>query len=44
MQPIYVPLDAYGLALFTVSVYGAGGKLLKSAQHRVTVCGGEEPC
>jgi hypothetical protein len=44
LQPIYVPLDAYGLALFTVSVYGQGGKLLRSAEHRITVCGGEQGC
>jgi hypothetical protein len=44
LQPIWVPLDAYGLALFTVEVRGAGGKLLGRAEHRVTVCGGEESC
>jgi hypothetical protein len=44
LQPIYVPLDDFGLALFTVSVYGAGGRVLKTAEHRVKVCGGEDPC
>jgi hypothetical protein len=40
LQPIYVPLDAYGLALFTVNVYGQGGRLLKTAEHRIEVMGG----
>lgn len=44
LRPIYVPLDSYGLALLTVEVYGAGGKLLRSAEHRIKVCGGDEGC
>ena len=44
LQPIYVPLDDFGLALFTLSVFGPGGKLRQSVEHRVKVCGSDEGC
>jgi hypothetical protein len=44
-QPVNVALDAPGEAIFTLSVFGAGGKLRETAETRIKVCGGEEtPC
>jgi hypothetical protein len=44
-QPVKVALDAPGEALFTLSVFGPGGKLRETAEARIKVCGGDEtPC
>jgi hypothetical protein len=41
-QPVRVELDAPGVATFTLSVYGASGKLRETVQQAVKVCGGED--
>lgn len=43
-QPVRVEIDGAGEALFTLSVFGAGGKLRETAEARLRVCGGEPPC
>jgi hypothetical protein len=46
-QPVKVAIDGYGIAEFTLSVFGPGGKLRESVTHEVKVCGNpdsEVPC
>jgi hypothetical protein len=44
-KPVNVALDGYGVATFTLQVYGAGGKLRERAETEVRVCGSDEiPC
>jgi hypothetical protein len=41
-QPVKVAIDGYGVAEFTLSVFGPGGKLRETITHAVKVCGNPE--
>lgn len=41
-KPVNVALDGYGVATFTLSVFGAGGKLRETSTTEVKVCGDNE--
>ena len=43
-QPVRVEIDSPGMAVFSLFVYGAGGKVREMVEHRVKVCGGEDGC
>jgi hypothetical protein len=44
-QPTKVEIDQPGVAVFSLFVYGAGGKVREMVEHRIKVCGSEDtPC
>ncbi len=43
-HPVRVEIDSPGVAVFSLYVFGAGGKVREMVEHRVRVCGGEDGC